>query len=404
MQHPGYLAVVGALWLEEGEAEQALIWLERSLLLDPGNLGTQADLALALSALGQPAALAELSRALRGRRDIPASLRDKLFPDQAANAPGAQLPRARLGQDTPSGWVSLREASVLIGRETNLDHSPRLTELTLTAPDGTSAQFPVISDPRAGTAALVNLSWQVARSPSAGQIWRSGIHLAARSTPAEGRTDWHHIQWVTSASRQWAAWRGQVELGLAWVGGPLSESYRLTRLGAAVDRQVNGCRWRFALEAEQRRQSTTRSADGTSIVLLGGNQCAVPLFPDWTWSTVLRAGLDKPASDDRPGGVQRLWNAALRLTGPVGADVRLDATARLGRVNDAEGYSPLLEYNARRTLTQPQLAVELSRPLHSDRWPGAEALLQWHAIRQSSNLALFNYDAQSIYAGIRWAW
>ena len=75
--HGPFLAALGALWLEEGEPNQALLWLERALLLDPGNLGAQADHALALAALGEPAALAELAKAWAGRTDVPAALRDK---------------------------------------------------------------------------------------------------------------------------------------------------------------------------------------------------------------------------------------------------------------------------------------------------------------------------------------
>ena len=65
--HAPFLAMLGALWLEEGEPDQALLWLERSLMLEPEQLGAQADHALALAALGEPAARISLAEGAGGR-------------------------------------------------------------------------------------------------------------------------------------------------------------------------------------------------------------------------------------------------------------------------------------------------------------------------------------------------
>jgi tetratricopeptide (TPR) repeat protein len=89
IDNPMFLATLGGLLLEQGDAEQALIWLERSLLIDPGNLGAQADHALTLAALGEPKALEQLTRAWQARTDLPPLLRDRLFPKlQAGPDPG----------------------------------------------------------------------------------------------------------------------------------------------------------------------------------------------------------------------------------------------------------------------------------------------------------------------------
>lgn len=404
--HAPFLAALGAVWLDEGEPQQALIWLERSLLLDPDNLGAQADHALALSALGQPEALRALLSGWRGRTDVPKALHDRLAASSAALDFPSSLPAARLGGPANGGhWLSHREASLLLGYESNLDHSPRLAEITLTAPDG-PIDLPLLNPlkPRRGAALLTDLSWQVARSPSAGQAWRAGLYLGARTTPGQSTTDWHQIQWAGSGSQVWGPWRGQLEVSASWIGGPLNEPYRLVRISATGERSTLGCTLRVSLEAEARDQQQTASANGRTAGTLLSAQCPVPRYGGWVWGAAIRANVDEPQSDDRPGGRQRAWNAGVRLTGLVGSSIRLDASLRAGRVRDEEGYSPLLENNAARRLSQTQLSLELARPLGLMGWTGIEAVAQIQALRQGSNLPVFRYSAVSSYGGVRWTW
>ena len=401
IDHAGFLAVLGALWLEEGDGEQALIWLERALLLDPGDLGAQADHALALEMLGQPDALIELARAWRGRSDLPPALREKLFP--AERQAGTRVPSIKLGGAVAPVWQLYREVSLLLGYENNLDHSPRLTELTLTTIEGPLV-LPVISQPRRGAALLGNASLQLAYNPENGRVWRTGLNVNARSAPAAASTDWQQVQWASSASQQWAWWRGQAELGFTWVGGRLSEPYNITRLGLSAQTQTWGCASRVALDFEKRTQSQTASFNSHSSGLLASHQCPIASVPGWAWTLALRGGTDEPDSTTRPGGRQQAWSAGLRLAGPIGVQTRLETHFRLGRTSDALGYSALLDNDARRVQRQSQFALELSRRLYSGEGPGAEALLQWHVIRQNSNLDLFKNSAQSLYAGVRWAW
>lgn len=399
-----FLAALGALWLEEGEPNQALIWLERALLLDPGHLGAQADLALGLAAIGQPTALDELVTSWQRRTDIPGALRQRLLAAKGAS-PSDPLPPVRLGQTSDGRWVSYLEATVLAGYESNLDHSPRLNELTLTPPGGPVDQplaTPLV--PRRGMTSSMDLSWQLASSPQAGQIWRVGANVSGRSTPTEHKTDWHHVQAAGSGSRQWGPWRGQVELSATWIGGALNEPYRLLRLSATGERQAMGCTLRLALEGERRTQSVTTSADSQANSILWSSQCPAPGLTGWAWGAAVRAGIDRPLDADRPGGIQRLWSLGGRLSGTLGPASRLDLNLRFSRVADDDGYSVLLEDNARRRLLQSQLSVEWTRGLAQAGWSHADLIVQVQAIRQRSNLALFRFDSASAYAGLRWAW
>lgn len=403
MTHSQFLANLGALWLEEGEPSQALIWLERSLLLDPGHLGAQADHALALAALGQPAARDALAESWRTRTDVPLALRNRL--NLASVAVSAQLPAVRLGGGVQDGWVSYRELSQLLGYESNLNQSPKLYEITLTPPTGPEPielEGPLL--PRRGPALMTDVSWQFARSPEAGRIVRFGVNFGGRLAPGESQTNWRHIQFAGSVSQQWAEWRAQLDGGAGWVGGSLNEPYRLTRAAASLERTALGCGFRVSVDAEERRQSRTQVQDGRAAALSLSSNCALWGQRHWNWGVALRAALDEPNHPGRAGGRQDLASFGLRVQGALPAQARLEASLRFSHTRDREGYSPLLADNARRLMQQSQLNVELSKPTRLSSLLDAEAVIQLSLSHQSSNLPLFRYDAASIYAGLRWAW
>ena len=403
MEHSQFLANLGALWLEESEPAQALIWLERSLLLDPGHLGAQADHALALAALGQPAARDALAAAWRTRPDVPLVLRERLNP-VAADA-SAQLPAVRLGGELQEGWVSYRELTQVLGYESNLNQSPKLYELTITYPEGpVNGELDQPFLPRRGAALSTDLSWQIARSPEAGRILRLGVNLGGRAAPGKSSTNWRHAQLAASFSQQWAGWRGQLDAGMGWVGGALSEGYRVTRVAASIERTALGCGLRMAMDAETRNQSVTRVLDGRAAALSLSSQCALWGQRHWNWGLALRAAVDEPLNPGRAGGRQDLASIGLRVQGALPAQMRLDANLRFSHTRDREGYSPLLGDNARRLMQQSQLNLELSKPTRLSSLFDAEAVLQLNLTHQSSNLALFRFEGASLYTGLRWAW
>ncbi len=107
-----FLALLGAMLLEDGDAEQALVWLERSLLLDPDSLGARVDHALALAALGQPGALKEVADALRTRGDVPPALRARLYPSEQRSV--FAWPSVRLGHALRPHWGAQGEISLIL--------------------------------------------------------------------------------------------------------------------------------------------------------------------------------------------------------------------------------------------------------------------------------------------------
>ena len=391
--HAPFLATLGGLWLEEGEPGRALIWLERSLLLDADNQGAQADHALALAALGQRDALQALLQAWQGRTDVPAALVHRLTAPPVAGtaasqsvvtsrANGANAANVTNGiaaaASQPNGrWASYREATVLFGYESNLDHSPKLAEITLTWPDGPIvAPFVTPLSPRRGGALLSEVSWQLARSPEAGQVWRTGVHLGARSSPSDPNTNWHNLQWAASGSRQWGAWRGQIELAVTWIGGALNEPYQLLRASATGERDALGCTLRISLDTEQRTQRATTGLDGRTTSGLWSAQCPMWASKSWSWGFALRTSQDQAVDDSRPGGNQRLSSLGGRVIGLLPGNARLETGLRLSRVQDAQGYSPLLE------TTPSAISPKPSFPSSTrNQWPGWPAPKPWSSSR-----------------------
>ena len=367
---PGYLAVLGALLMEDGEVEEARLWLERSLLLDPDNLGAQADHALALSMLGEPAALQELASSWRGRSDLPPTLRAKLFPPSRDSL--YALPVVRLGLPDRRRLGAQGEASLALGYETNLDRSPRLAELTLTIPEG-PVVLPVTSRPRSGFAVLGAASAQVAYAPWESTVLRTGLSLNARGAASERGTDWQQLQWATEAVQRGVGWLAQIDGSTAWIGGGLSEPYRIARLGTAGEVQVSQCHARLSLAYEKRVQSRTASLDGTLGAWAADLLCAVPGAAAWNVSVSVSDGRDRPDAAERPGGEQTLRTVGARVVGLLNPATRVDLSWRANRVDDASGYSVLLENDARRRLTLQLLSVQLSHALASYGLPGLTA-------------------------------
>lgn len=399
-----FLASFGALLLENEEPGRALEWLERSLLLDPGNLGARADHALALAALGEPEALLQLAAEWRGRSDIPPALAAKLLPE--LGQAGLSWRNVRLGGVERRRWGLQGEVQLLGGHESNLDRSPKLSELTLTIPEG-PLTLPVLSEPRRGSALYGSAVLQLGYAVRPRLILRSGLSLSARQSAAQPGTDWSQVQWNAEMEYRGADWSADGELGLSWSSGPLSEPYQSQRMAANLRRRVSACEARVGALHDRREQETTRLLDASAQVLQLGLDCPLPALPKagaWRLSLTLAGGEDEPRSGDRPGGLQKLRSAGLRLVGQPSESTRLELHWQHRNLKDEQGYSPLLENNAIRRLQQRQAAAEISLALDQHGWQGWTASLQWQQFTQRSNLPLFSFQARSVYAGLRWRW
>ena len=404
IDQPAFLALLGALWLEQGDAAQALLWLERALMLDPDVPGAQADHALALAGMGERTALQELVQRWRGRGDIPPALRQRL--EAAVARPRAGSANGSAFATPPAqGWSWRRSMSLLRGHESNLDHSPRLSEITLSSPDGPiDLPLAVPFVPRAGRAWVGEAAVQALTSTAPGTQWQFGLQMAGRHADDEPATDTRQIQLAVARWQLHDGWRSQWQVAMLRVAGSLNEPYSALTLGLAAEREWNGCWGRLGLDAEWRRQSVSAVADSQTTAVQSGLNCSWSRSTGWSAGLAARASLDTPRNPARAGGPQRQLSLGLRAAGPVGAGFRLEMSARQAWLMDGEGYSPLLESNAVRRQRQAQFSLELSRPLPGLYVAGAELVLQVQGLKQRSNLTLFEHQGISSFGGLRWEW
>lgn len=407
----GFLAALGGAWLEVGDAKQALLRLERALLLNPELLAAQADHALALAALGEPAAREELVSAWQGRPDVPPVLWRRLNDPAPRLTRGAMLPGAGQADARTAGWVQLREIQLLAGYENNLAQSPRLSELTITPPDGPITlplERPL--QPRAGGAALLDMTWQGSVNPSATRTYLVGAQASARHAPGASDTDWHSVRLALGALQTTGAWRWEIQGRAQYAGGKLTEGSRIWRLGLGAEGPAGACRQRWHLETEDRRYREFRINDAQVAGVAASLLCAVPSLGNSTVGVSLAWGQDRARSDQRPGGDQHRSVVGVRVLTSLGRNGRsgtpwfLDAQWRYSHSEDEEGYSPLLENNARRSTKNQQLFVELTGPWFEWSAKGTESVIQMLVSREKSNLSFFSFDAASIYWGLRYRW
>lgn len=340
---PAALAAEGAAALERGELDLAVERLEYALLLDPTLLGARLDLALAYARLGQTELARALAEPLLARTDLPAGLAALLAP-------------------APRAWLQ-----TLLVHRSNRSLAPQDRTLWLTLPQGRT-HFTLSERPDAGFLTQNQL----------GLLLRPDLLLTLDADLGGGR--------ASERERLTLAYQPTLRdlLTLAherWQGEPLTSELRYERRLSPTWSAEAGLRhWHGSLD----------TLDGLPLTL----SARLPLPARLYGRLDLLA--DAPLHANRPGG----WR--LGLGGELRAQAqahgwRLDADLQYTEWRDRDGYSPLLENDARRRLRQTTLRLDLA-PQHSPFF----LRLQWD--RQDSNLSLFRLHDTTLGAGLLLLW
>ncbi len=380
-RNPVFLHHFGQLLTAARRFADAAERLEAALLFDPERWLVQVDFARALEGLGDLASAEGVWAAL-------------------AENPAAQAwlaERQPRRDKTRSAWLN-NERNTLgfaVGYDNNLLGATRYSSLNLTFP---TVEIPVAivksEQQRGGRFVRVDVgrggdlyvdaesrwSYALVGSHSASIDYHQGnlSHLGARLERApEGAQGWY-----ASSVLQYQ-YRGT------------RASTVQTHLGGGYEQDAGlRCRLRLGGEAYATHYPDNALFDGRYTGLLLHGVC-----PAARIQYQLRVGQDAPVDADRPGGTQRHYGARLAYVTPF-ASGWLSAEIDLFRQADRQGYSPLLEHNARRTLVRTIGRLEY-------RWIGEAGYAPYIGVEwmdQRSNLPLFEPRNWIVTAGIRAAW
>jgi hypothetical protein len=368
-----YSHAVAALAADQpGLAREAL---ERVVSARPRFAGAWLDLALATYRSGDIAAALEHLEYLRSQFALPPAL-------------AAQVDYwSRLWENpqhaiAPRGWQG--EVLFGVGYDSNVNGGLSSSRMLLSIPGGPSL-FDVDGAylPRADRFMLLNItSWGPAQAVGAGRL-NPVLLLGAKQLMQEADFSSLDIQ-PGLVYQQPAAGEGSWQLSLFAQHASLGGNALYNGVYAAAQRAHpwNTCNWTGGVEYETRQHLRVSNLGGEIFSLSGGLGCL--LFGDANLSATLKTGYEQ-AHGDRPGGDNRRTQLHLRYDHPFNATQRLQAYWQIWRINDQEGYSPILENNAIRRVQRQTFGISLRQAV-SREW---ELRLNYDVFQQRANLPLF---------------
>lgn len=379
---PRWHARRGALLLRLGRALEAAESLERALLLAPDFQAARLDYADALAQLGDLESARQLAQALLATPDIP--------------PPAQHYLRQRLSDwaSPRAGWQLRQQLGAHLGWESNLNGGPIADSIGLTLPEGV-VDLPLDASGRPRRGFAMAYEWAGVGVRPLDDSLHAVLRGQLRLRDAGGSSADYLI--------------GQIDAGLGWGGSPSGEGLlqagvREQRFGdqrilaetrAALRYQWGGapCRPRARLDHAWRDYPSAPELDGRQLGLALGLGCT---SGRWLVELEARGAADQPRDAERPGGRQQLSELTL------GAQWRSPPYRTVleyahGRVHDQRGYSPLLQFDARRNISRDAARIEWVRELR----PGLEWVMSVDYFRQRSNLALFELDNLGLYFGAR---
>ncbi|MDR0781139.1 MAG: tetratricopeptide repeat protein [Pseudomonadales bacterium] len=386
LQSAEYFALLGAARLNTGDVSGALEALERALLIDPNHGGAQVDYAETLYRSGQLFAALELNGALLARADLPPTLQAPLRARQAVWERDRRL---------FSGLVELSG-----GYDSNLNGAPSTSEFALTI-SGESALYTLDPQyqPKSGAYANARVAGSYAVISSEG---RHDLLASVRVRNSAGhesdlvQADWrygytHDFTLPNATLLGWDITAGTSHL--LFGGSPL---YSVLDLRSRLMlRRESGCSPLLEAAAQYQRYHGQSVISGVESSLGGGLQCQ---------SFTGRARLDlaggylmNEASDAvRPGGDRKGWRMQANWQYRLAAGA-LDLGASYARLNDAQGYNALLDYGARRSVSNSQFRLRYQRLLGSH----ARLFTSLSHLRQDSNLVPFRNKDTVLELGLQ---
>lgn len=401
LQRADFYAYQGQLLLQQQRFTDALVALERSLLLDVSRPGVQLDYVLALAKTGDADSARSLAQQILAREDAPAAVRAAL--DDAlrdSNSPSMQLADG-------SAWQWRGHVQSLLGSDSNLNSATSADAINLTLPNGNvSLLLDGSSRPRSGGAWLNTGQLSGQANVDGGLLVVQG-ELRERLAP--GNSDFAYSQqdaFVLYRPYNPNAWVPRIAVSNFRMGGAtlftgLTATAWREYAGATLTERLSACSYRAGLEGERRTYAQDASQNGFYGSLLGSLLCT---DGDDHYQWGVQTGRDWASATYRAGGNQTrldfkaLWDHQWRWA-------RTTAEWVVSELRDTNPYSDLLGGLTRSTLRQ-NLRISVTKRLNSQEkpnaWGGLYSVTVFEVLRHKSNLALFDVRGESLYTGLRY--
>ena len=377
-----FYALLGAAKLNSGNVADAFESLERALLLEPENGAAQMDYAQALYLQGQLFSALEINDALLAREDLPGDL-------QAIVLQRQQSWRALTTERSA-------QLDILAGYDNNLNGAPVPSQLTLTL-SGEPLVLLLNEEfrPKSGPYMNFRLGGRYRQlGPNYQHNWLAEVRgrLSEDSDSDLLQFDSRYAFIRPSRRQSW-----QVSTGISHLQFGGSSLYTGLDASARYQRASNvSCKPYYQMATQYQSFHNQRQLNALESKAGVGLNC--PRSSSWgnhQFSTELSLLSNTATESERPGGDRDGWQASLdwQIDLPLG-----EFRSQLGytRLNDTDGYSPLLANGARRWLRRSYLLLQYRRPL----FEGTTLLVNMFHQDQRSNLELFQTVDSTIEVGI----
>lgn len=378
LQNSEYFALLGAAEMHRGELPPALEALERALLINPQNAGARIDYAEALFHAGQLFPALELNRSLLQRQDTPPQLVGMIEARQQAWR--REITRFGFALDVAGGY------------DNNLNGGPASGEVTLTL-SGESITLALDEDflPLGGPYANTRVSGYYQRRRENGS---HDLQFGLRSRNSEHpesdllQLDWRYTFHDRGQAYAWSLGAGTSHL--LFGGSPL---YAVSEVRWHARREGGGCQPQYEVAAQYQQYHSRGQFSGVESAIGTGLDCR-STAADRNYGVELGVLGNRASESNRPGADRQGWHARLYWQeAVVGGTLR--AQYSISRLDDDEGYSPIIAFGARRSVTSRYLRLQYLRPVAEDLAVTATLTHQ----RQASNLVPFQTDGTAVEVG-----
>lgn len=384
--NPRFFNLLGVLYLQQKQFASAAAAFERVVLIQSDNAGAWLDLAIANAEAG------EFTQANQYFDYI-----------EASHRPSAQILRmiatyrARMQKQIDDHKPWRNQFEYFVGRDTNANSGLLVSHITVTF-EGKSIDLLLDEQYKAHPDTFRQVSNRSHfQSRLLGQNFGFDLSLTNRSFTKE------HVYSYTDASLGMtlghnfdgfdAGIAGSVE-HFIWGNRSLLNN---SETSLFVEKNFGPCQLSYVLDYESRRYVSTANLNARSLWsnIAGSCQRHMGAY-QWEAAVVARRANDKPVVF-RAGGATSRQENILRLSLKTPSALRADLSFSFGRAADEEGYSALLENNARRVVQRRNYRFQLSYPL----WKDWLAFAAYEDNRNDSNLVLFRQRGRNISAGVR---